>query len=203
MPPERIYRPRKKKWPRQRGRWLGFGRQWRALRAVLMLTAVLFSTSCATTRKSQKSRESEQATEAMRERHDTAETATRLILTESVPQSRAEIGIPLPELKALPPEASYHRKSGRASVDVKVKGDTVYVSATCDSLQRLVNYYERLYRREQGRSENYRKAVQTASESISKRLADPWVILLAVLIPPALIIAATAILIRKINKTIK
>ncbi len=88
-------------------------------------------------------------------------------------------------------------------MEVKVKGDTVYVSATCDSLQRLVNYYERLYRREQGRSENYRKAVLTASESSSKRLADPWVILLTVLIPPTLIMAATGILIRKINNKIK
>lgn len=43
----------------------------------------------------------------------------------------------------LPPQASYSGKNGRASVSVGRKGDTVTVYASCDSLQFLVEYYER------------------------------------------------------------
>ena len=43
----------------------------------------------------------------------------------------------------LPPQASYSGKNGRASVSVGRKGDTVTVYASCDSLQLLVEYYER------------------------------------------------------------
>lgn len=48
-------------------------------------------------------------------------------------------------LRKLPDGASYQAKSGRASVNV-AKGTspgTIVVYATCDSLQRLVEYYER------------------------------------------------------------
>lgn len=46
---------------------------------------------------------------------------------------------------SLPDGASYHAQRGRARVDVR-KGDepgTIVVYASCDSLQRLVTYYQR------------------------------------------------------------
>ena len=55
----------------------------------------------------------------------------------------------------LPQGASYHAKSGRASLDVS-RGDnpgTVYVYASCDSLEQQVMYFERL-------SEDYRKEAE-------------------------------------------
>lgn len=46
----------------------------------------------------------------------------------------------------LPSGASFHAKSGRANLDVSKGAEpgTIVVYASCDSLQRLVEYYERL-----------------------------------------------------------
>jgi hypothetical protein len=60
----------------------------------------------------------------------------------------ARLAIPvrgLQTLASLPPTASLRAKDGRASVDVRLNGtgDTVYVTATCDSLAQLVIYYQR------------------------------------------------------------
>ena len=43
--------------------------------------------------------------------------------------------IPAARLAELPPGASFHGRSGRASVDVSRKGDTLRFYASCDSLQ--------------------------------------------------------------------
>ncbi|MGL5682638.1 MAG: hypothetical protein ACRDDZ_06210 [Marinifilaceae bacterium] len=45
-------------------------------------------------------------------------------------------------LHSLPSGSSYSDKSGRANVKVEVVGDTIYVYATCDSLQRRVEYLQ-------------------------------------------------------------
>ena len=63
--------------------------------------------------------------------------------------------IPAARLAELPPGASFHGRSGRASVDVSRKGDTLRFYASCDSLQALCNYYEQ-------RSERYRTASEQA-----------------------------------------
>lgn len=41
--------------------------------------------------------------------------------------------------------ATYHRKSGQAHAEVSIRGDTIYVAGTCDSLARQVEYYVNLY----------------------------------------------------------
>lgn len=46
-------------------------------------------------------------------------------------------------LSSLPEAAEYRAKKGRASATVKTKGDTIVVYATCDSLQRQCERYER------------------------------------------------------------
>lgn len=46
-------------------------------------------------------------------------------------------------LRKLPIGAEYHAKSGQASVSVKRNQDTIIVYATCDSLRRMCEYYER------------------------------------------------------------
>lgn len=42
--------------------------------------------------------------------------------------------IPIDSLRKLPTGAVYEKKAGQATVTAKVKNDTVYISATCDSL---------------------------------------------------------------------
>jgi len=46
-------------------------------------------------------------------------------------------------LHSLPDGAIYSNSSGQATTSVYVKGDSIYITATCDSLQQLVWSYER------------------------------------------------------------
>lgn len=59
-----------------------------------------------------------------------------------LPASALTLKIPAADLLALPAGASYHGKNGQAGVDVTSRGDTLVVTSTCDSLQRLVLCYE-------------------------------------------------------------
>lgn len=59
-----------------------------------------------------------------------------------IPESVMKLKIPVVDLLSLPPNASFHGKEGRAGAGVALRGDTLVVTATCDSLQRLVLWYE-------------------------------------------------------------
>lgn len=48
------------------------------------------------------------------------------------------MAIPLPDMKMLPANAGYHARDGQANLDVRVSGDSIYITATCDSLAREV-----------------------------------------------------------------
>lgn len=56
-----------------------------------------------------------------------------------------ETAISVDSLLELPQGAAYHKKSGQAGVEVTRQGRTIYITGTCDSLQRQVDYYESLY----------------------------------------------------------
>ena len=65
--------------------------------------------------------------------------------TLSVPGSEVGLRIPLSEgLRPLPAGASYTKRKGGATVSARVLRDTLYIDATCDSLQQVVWEYERL-----------------------------------------------------------
>lgn len=63
----------------------------------------------------------------------------------TVPQSSVVLKLPIDDLRRLPSGAEFRDKSGQASVSVQFDQDTVCVSATCDSLQRMCSYYESKY----------------------------------------------------------
>lgn len=84
-------------------------------------------------------------------------------MTEPVPMSEVQLTLDTDSLLDLPAGASYHAKSGRANLDVRngEKPGTIVVHASCDSLQRLVDYYERmagLYK------QSYDEAMQATEE---------------------------------------
>ena len=60
-----------------------------------------------------------------------------------MPKSEVRLAIPADSLLRLPPQAQYGGKSGQASVSVGRERDMITVYASCDSLQVLVEYYER------------------------------------------------------------
>lgn len=62
-----------------------------------------------------------------------------------VPQSQVVLRLPIDAVRSLPHGAEFRDKSGQASASVQFDQDTLYVFATCDSLQRMCSYYERKY----------------------------------------------------------
>lgn len=60
-----------------------------------------------------------------------------------MPKSEVTLAIPADSLLRLPPQAKYSGKSGQANVEVSRDKDVITVYASCDSLQVLVEYYER------------------------------------------------------------
>lgn len=81
-----------------------------------------------------------------------------------IPPSVLTLKIPVPDLLALPPGASYRKKSGQAGVDVRANGDTLVVTSTCDSLQRLVLWYEEELTRIRSETAGSWETVQTEHE---------------------------------------
>lgn len=54
-----------------------------------------------------------------------------------VPPSRAKLKLIMPQIESLPVGAGYMHQSDRATINItKAEGDTLYLTATCDSLQR-------------------------------------------------------------------
>lgn len=107
-----------------------------------MLTAALSFSSCATSRKAQTK---ETQTVVTVERHDTVERVVVHKEKEAVPQSMARIEVPADSLMRLPEQALLRSHSGQASAEISRRGDIIYVTATCDSLERMVEYYESRY----------------------------------------------------------
>ena len=60
----------------------------------------------------------------------------------TTPKSLAKLAIPLDSLRKLPEGATFNNKSGQATASAAFKNDTLYVEASCDSLQNLVYQLE-------------------------------------------------------------
>ncbi len=107
-----------------------------------MLTIALCFSSCATTKKTQTQQEQTSSTFA---KSDTTASATRTITTLPVPESRVSLAISVDSLLKLPEGAAYRESKDRAHVEATHQGGIIYITGTCDSLQRQVEYYEALY----------------------------------------------------------
>lgn len=106
------------------------------LRAVVILTLLaLLAVSCGTTRK---------LTESQKETSDSVVIREiQTVTTVPIPRSEVEMVIPVENLHNLPPGAVYADKSGQANVKVTARNDTLYVAASCDSLQVQCERYEK------------------------------------------------------------
>ena len=70
------------------------------------------------------------------------QTSRLTVQTARIPESRANLSIPVTALKELPAGAAFIQKSGQATAEIRFLHDTLFVAATCDSLQTLVWQYE-------------------------------------------------------------
>ena len=59
-----------------------------------------------------------------------------------VPMSKVELKVPQTSMYNLPDGAGYIGKNERAGIVVRKQGDTITITATCDSLQQIVMNYE-------------------------------------------------------------
>ena len=160
---------------RRRGRWHVCGGLWRLLPGVLILITALSCTGCATGRKV---RMEETGTEMAMTATDTASSVTKVIRLETVPMSRAEVAIPVESLMKLPAEAVYSERSGQATATVERKGNVIYVSATCDSLARELEYYEEQYYRARDALERHEEHTETDQKEQYESIWNPLGVLI-------------------------
>ena len=79
-------------------------------------------------------------------RVDSAQTlhVVKEIKQQAVPADTATTKITISAIEDLPAGAKFTAKSGRAGVELRrTAGDTIVITAICDSLQLLVYYYEK------------------------------------------------------------
>lgn len=82
-------------------------------------------------------------TGSYRQQIDSLRQISRLsIQTGKVPESRAALAVPVGTLNELPAGSAFIQKSGQATAEIRFRHDTLFVTATCDSLQTLVYQYE-------------------------------------------------------------
>lgn len=126
---------------------------------------VLFFMSCASSRNRMLTRMTEGAVSSA----DSASSVRRGLLMAGLPASALTLKIPAADLLALPAGASWHGKNGQAGVDVTSRGDTLVVTSTCDSLQRLALWYEEELTRIRGDT----VSVSESSETEFQRRFNP------------------------------
>lgn len=192
MPHEQICRPQKRRWPLPREKWPGCARLSRLLPVVVMLTIALCFSSCATIKKTQTQQEQTSSTSV---KSDTTAAVTKLIVTQPVPESRVSLAVSVDSLLKLPEGAAYRESNDRAHVEATHQGGIIYITGTCDSLQRQVEYYEALYH-------TARDALEQAEQSLlqeqqKKTSATPWWADLALLMFGYVVGAAATIFVTK------
>lgn len=128
--------------------------------ATLMLTvvAVLLLTGCAATKRVESEISQEALSLTASEYRDTLESGlsgiaitttsdrkeqqkTYAVMSEGISAESATLDVPIQNLRDLPDGAVYTAKDGRASVDLRKKGDNIEVTGRCDSINRLYHFY--------------------------------------------------------------
>lgn len=75
------------------------------------------------------------------------------------------MAVPVDSLLKLPEGAAYRESNDRAHVEATHRDGVIYITGTCDSLQRQVEYYEALYHTARDALESYRESVLEESKA--------------------------------------
>ena len=98
-------------------------------------------------------------------------------------------------LLRLPEGAAYCRSNERAHVEASQKDGIIYITGTCDSLLRQVEYYEALYHTARDALEQTEQSLRQEQEK--KTSTTPWWVDLAMLMFGYFVGAAATIYIAK------
>lgn len=79
-------------------------------------------------------------------------------------------------LLKLPDGAVFRESKDRAHVEAKQKGGVIYITGTCDSLQRQVEYYEALYHTARDALEQKQNELIQERQKHSEPLGNPMLI---------------------------
>lgn len=131
--------------------------QYTALPVALIFMLALFASSCGSKQKIV----GQQWQTEVSQRH--IAHATQILTNQSVTADTVHLNLTEENLRKLPATASYTAQSGRAKVSVTRKDTTLVISATCDSLQRLVEYYQE--RADSLYSASYRQQLQVKEQT--------------------------------------
>lgn len=105
------------------------------------------------------------------------------------------MAVSVDSLLKLPEGAAYRESKDRAHVEATRQGDIIYITGTCDSLQRQVEYYEALYHTARDALEQTEQSL--LQEQQKKTSTTPWWADLALLMVGYAVGAAATIIITK------
>ncbi len=180
---------------------------WRPLFVALLSAAttliVLSATSCSTSKRVEQSVQMQQA--AVAAHADSLQSAatfqqTTLLTHQAVKADSLSMAIPLTSLRELPPGASYAQRKGRAHLSLRSRGDTLFVDAGCDSLQRLVTYYADLAATYQHQAARGALLSQRSSQSHKREVKKPPNHWPALFVGLALIVATATLIYHRKHK---
>ena len=118
----------------------------------------------------------QEQTSSTAERSDTTGIVVKHIQTEMIPGSKVNLTVSVDSLLKLPEGAVFRESKDRAHIEAKQKGGVIYITGTCDSLQRQVEYYEALYHTARDALEQKQNELIQERQKRSDPLADPILI---------------------------
>lgn len=90
-----------------------------------------------------------------------------------MPESKVNLAISVDSLLKLPEGAVYRESKDRAHVEASHQGGIIYITGTCDSLQRQVEYYESLYHTARDALEQTQSQLTEERQKRSEPLGNP------------------------------
>jgi deoxyhypusine synthase len=89
-----------------------------------------------------------------------------------VPAQQATLTAAVDSLQHLPEGAGYQARSGRATVSLTRRGNTVEATARCDSIERVVELMEELYLTAGATADSLRQALSVQQQSTTERRSN-------------------------------
>lgn len=176
------------------GRWHACARPSTLPIVASILTVALCFTACASRKESSRT-----DTTAVQAYADSLINELRRQELVTVPQSQVVLRLPIDAVRRLPKGAEFREHSGQASAAVQFDGDTVYVFATCDSLQRMCIYYERTSTRYK---EAYESLLALQQSELEEEPPDVVRVFISGVLTGVLLLTITTIIIKLKTKRI-
>lgn len=147
-------------------------RNYARLLSVLAIALTILSALCCMACSSSRSQAREAAVDQGATEQEASTTITRKQVTLSpVPAALASLRLAAASLPDLPDKLPLSAHNGRAAVTVERDGDSLIITATCDSLERQIEIIEEELWQMRLQAEAYRSQIE---ESVKQRSNGVW-----------------------------